>query len=65
MDGLTVIYYNQQLFRPVWTMGIVAAPKIAKVRNVYVNPHGYPAGLPLRTNVQGGLGWSDLPLVPF
>ncbi|MBN0161830.1 hypothetical protein JTL55_35010, partial [Pseudomonas aeruginosa] len=63
VDGLTVFDDNQQLIRPVWTMGIVAAPTIAKVRNVYVNRHGYPAVLPLRTKVQGGVGWSELPMV--
>ena len=63
VDGLTVFDDNQQLIRPVWTMGIAAAPTIAKVRNVYVNRHGYPAVLPLRTKVQGGVGWSELPMV--
>lgn len=55
VDGLIVLDDSQQLIWPAWTMRIVAAPTVVKVKNVYINRHGYPAVLPLRTKVRGGV----------
>ncbi|HHX6267312.1 TPA: right-handed parallel beta-helix repeat-containing protein [Pseudomonas aeruginosa] len=63
LDGLMCYDDNSQLVRPVWALGTTSAPVVARIREVYVNRHGYPAVNPIRAKVLGGVSWNDPPVI--
>ncbi|WP_426747273.1 phage tail fiber protein [Pseudomonas aeruginosa] len=63
LDGLMCYDDNSQLVRPVWALGTASAPVVARIREVYVNRHGYPAVNPIRAKVLGGVSWNEPPVV--
>nr|EKV5795278.1 right-handed parallel beta-helix repeat-containing protein [Pseudomonas aeruginosa] len=63
LDGLMCYDDNAQLVRPVWALGTTSAPVVARIREVYVNRHGYPAVNPIRAKVLGGVSWNEPPVI--
>ncbi|WP_205579065.1 right-handed parallel beta-helix repeat-containing protein [Pseudomonas aeruginosa] len=63
LDGLMCYDDNSQLVRPVWALGTASAPVVARIREVYVNRHGYPAVNPIRAKVLGGVSWNEPPVI--
>ncbi|MGE1489071.1 right-handed parallel beta-helix repeat-containing protein [Pseudomonas aeruginosa] len=63
LDGLMCYNDNAQLVRPVWALGTTSAPVVARIREVYVNRHGYPAVNPIRAKVLGGVSWNEPPVI--
>ncbi|EJS3802986.1 right-handed parallel beta-helix repeat-containing protein [Pseudomonas aeruginosa] len=63
LDGLMCYDDNVQLVRPVWALGTTSAPVVARIREVYVNRHGYPAVNPIRAKVLGGVSWNEPPVI--
>lgn len=63
LDGMMCYDDNAQLVRPVWALGTTSAPVVARIREVYVNRHGYPAVNPIRAKVLGGVSWNEPPVI--
>ncbi|MGG2485252.1 right-handed parallel beta-helix repeat-containing protein [Pseudomonas aeruginosa] len=63
LDGMMCYDDNAQLVRPVWALGTTSAPVVARMREVYVNRHGYPAVNPIRAKVLGGVSWNEPPVI--
>ncbi len=63
LDGLMCYDDNAQLVRPVWALGTTSAPVVARIREVYVHRHGYPAVNPIRAKVLGGVSWNEPPVI--